>query len=224
MCLAATAISPEKMVLSKKNSEMKSSAICDTLFDSHYVSSEDADKAKEQYLEFLDTVVLPNRETFLAAHVYRVEKLSALWNVMIFVFTMFHGQSNVERGFNINNDIVVEDLRKESLIAQLLMYDHMHAKDVGAHDIALTDKLRRSCLASSSKRKQILAENKKEKALSEKENTKERLTEEIGKVLQQVEAMKATISDLDREVAECCDKAEEAGSDVQTILSLKEMH
>ena len=224
MCLAATVISPEKMVLSKKNSEMKSSAICDTLFDSHYVSSEDADKAKEQYLEFLDTVVLPNRETFLAAHVYRVEKLSALWNVMIFVFTMFHGQSNVERGFNINNDIVVENLRKESLIAQLLMYDHMHAKDVGAHDIALTDKLRRSCLASSSKRKQILAENKKEKALSEKENTKERLTEEIGKVLQQVEAMKATISDLDREVAECCDKAEEAGSDVQTILSLKEMH
>ena len=138
---------------------------------------------------------------------------------MIFVFTMFHGQSNVERGFNINNDIVVENLRKESLIAQLLMYDHMHAKDVGAHDIALTDKLRRSCLASSSKRKQILAENKKEKALSEKENTKERLTEEIGKVLQQVEAMKATISDLDREVAECCDKAEEAGADVQAIVA-----
>ena len=131
MCLAATAISPEKMVLSEKNSEMKSSAICDTLFDSHYVSSEDADKAKEQYLEFLDTVVLPNRETFLAfniekdrletflaAHVYRVEKLSALWNVMIFVFTMFHGQSNVERGFNINNNIVIENLKKESLIAQ----------------------------------------------------------------------------------------------------------
>ena len=137
---------------------------------------------------------------------------------------MFHGQSNVERGFNINNDIVVENLKKELLIAQLLMYDHMHVKDVGAYEIALTDKLRRSCLASSSKRKQILAENKKEKALSEKENTKERLTEEIGKVLQQVEAMKATISDLDREVAECCDKAEEAGSDVQTILSLKEMH
>ena len=88
---------------------MKFSAICDTPFDSHYMSSEDGDKAKEQYLEFLDTVLLPNRETFLAfnieknrlytfltAHVYGVEKFSALWNVMIFVFTMFHGQSNVE--------------------------------------------------------------------------------------------------------------------------------
>ena len=66
MCRAALAISPERMVLSKKNSEMKFSAICDTLFDSHYVSSEDADKAKGQYLEILDTVVLPNRDTFLA--------------------------------------------------------------------------------------------------------------------------------------------------------------
>ena len=110
---------------------MKFSAVCNTLFDSHYMSSEDADKAKEWYLEFQDTVVLPNWEmflafniekerldTFLAARVYRVEKLSALWNVMIFVFAMFQGQSSVERGFNINNDIVVENLNKESMIAQ----------------------------------------------------------------------------------------------------------
>ena len=112
MCRTATAISvviSERIVLSKKNSKMKFSAICDTLFDSHYVSSEDGDKAKEQYLEFLDTVVLSDRETFLAfniekdrldtfltAHVYGVEKFSALWNVMIFVFAMFHGKSNVE--------------------------------------------------------------------------------------------------------------------------------
>ena len=131
MCRTATAISPERMVLSKKNSEMIFSAICDTVFDSYYVSSEDADKAKEQYLEFLDTVVLSNQETFLtfkiekdrldtflATHVYGVQKFSALWNLMIFVFTMFYRQSNVEQGFNINDDIVVENLKKESLIAQ----------------------------------------------------------------------------------------------------------
>ena len=171
MCCAATAISPERMVLSKKNPEMKFSAICHTLFDSHYVSSEDADKVKEQYLEFLDTVVLPNRETFLAFNIEkerldtflaaRVEKVSTLSNVMIFVLTMFHGQSNVDRGFNINDGIVVDNLEKASLIAQRLIYDHMHAKEVGTHDIVLTDKLRRSSLASSSKRKQTLAENKK---------------------------------------------------------------
>ena len=74
-------------------------------------------------------------DTFLDAHVYGVEKLSALWNVMIFVFTIFHGWSNVERGFNINDDIVIENLKIESLIAQWLIYGHMHAKKVRAHGI-----------------------------------------------------------------------------------------
>ena len=87
------------------------------------------------------------------------------------------------------------------------------------NDIVLTDKLWRSCLASSSKQKQILAENKKEKVLSEKEKTEKRLTEEIWKVLQQVEVVKATIIELNREVAECYDKAKEAGADVQTIVA-----
>ena len=109
---------------------MKFSAIFDTLFDSQYLCSEVAGKAKEQYLEFLDTIVLPNQETFLAiniekdqldfflgAHAYEVDRFSALWNVIL-VFTMFHRQSNFERGFNINDDIVVENLKKESLIAQ----------------------------------------------------------------------------------------------------------
>ena len=87
------------------------------------------------------------------------------------------------------------------------------------NDIVLTDKLWRSCLASSSKQKWILAENKKEKVLSEKENIKKRLTEEIWEVLQQVEAVKATIIELNRKVAECYDKAKEAGADVQTIVA-----
>ena len=192
MSCASIAISSERMVLSKVNSKIKFSAICDTLFDRHYVSSEDADKAKEQYIEFLDTVLLRNQETFLAcniekdrldtfltAHIYTVEKFSALWNVMIFAFIMFPRQSNVARGFDINDDIVIENLKTESLKAQRLIYDRIHANEISVHNIVLTERLRRSCLAPSSKGKQILAERKKQKFLSEKEKTKEMLTEEI---------------------------------------------
>ena len=98
-------------------------------------------------------------------------------------------------------------------------YDHMHTREVGAHDIMLTEKLQMSCLASSSKRMQIHAEIKKEEVLSEKGKTKESLTEEIGKVLQQVEAVKATISELDWEVDECYDKVEGAVAGVETIIA-----
>ena len=84
------------------------------------LSSEDADKAKEQYLEFLDTVVLSNQETFLTFNIEKDRLDTFLATHVYGVQTMFHGQSNVERGFNINNDIVVENLKKESLIAQRL--------------------------------------------------------------------------------------------------------
>ena len=114
---------------------------------------------RETFLEF--NIEKDRLDTFLAAHVYGIKKRFALWNVMIFFFTIFHRQSNVEQGFNINDDIVVENLKKEPLIAQQPFYDYIHSKEVGAHDIGLTDKLRRSCLAPSSNRKQILAENRK---------------------------------------------------------------
>ena len=111
-----------------------------------------------------------------------------LLNIRDIVIIKFHSlyikrQSNVERGFNINGDILVENL-KESLIAHQLIYDHMLARKMGAHDIVSTDKLWGSCQASSSKRKQILAENKKEKVISEKGKTKERL---MGETLETLE-------------------------------------
>ena len=37
---------------------------------------------------------------------------------MIFVFTLFHGQSQVECGFSINNDLLVENLKAESIFAK----------------------------------------------------------------------------------------------------------
>ena len=40
---------------------------------------------------------------------------------MIFVFTLSHGQSQVEGGFNINDDILVENMHNNSLIAQRIV-------------------------------------------------------------------------------------------------------
>ena len=37
---------------------------------------------------------------------------------MIFVFTLFHGQNQVEYGFSINNDLLVENLKAESICAK----------------------------------------------------------------------------------------------------------
>ena len=45
-----------------------------------------------------------------------------MWKVIQYVFTLPHGQSHVERGFNINDDIMVVNMKAESLVAQRLVY------------------------------------------------------------------------------------------------------
>ena len=44
-----------------------------------------------------------------------------MWKVFIFIFTLSHVQSQVERGFSINKEIVIKNLRSSSLSAQRIV-------------------------------------------------------------------------------------------------------
>ena len=165
MCHAAAVISPKRMTMSKKNSEINFSAICDTLSVSHYLSSEGTGKAKEQYLKFLDTVVLPNRETSLAFNIekerlntflYMESKNFLLCEIWWYSSSLCFMDRETLSEPSISTLQKEKNLNKESLVAQRIIYDHMHAKKGSTRDIVLTDKLWKSCLASSRKRKQIL--------------------------------------------------------------------
>ena len=40
---------------------------------------------------------------------------SSLWKALIFSFVLSHGQSEIKRGFNINDNLLVENLKNQSL-------------------------------------------------------------------------------------------------------------
>ena len=76
----------------------------------------------------MDGAVLKNREkfegfnsnnscieTFLAEFIVRSEEFKWFWSICKIIFTLSHGQSQVERGFNVNKEILVENLQEESL-------------------------------------------------------------------------------------------------------------
>ena len=65
-----------------------------------------------------------------------VHKYNELWGIWIFVFTLNHGQAAVERGFNINKDTQVENLRETSLVSLRLVYDEVLVRgDISNLDI-----------------------------------------------------------------------------------------
>ena len=50
-----------------------------------------------------------------------------MWKVFIFIFTLSHRQSQVDRDFSINKEIVIENLHSSSLSAQWIVYDYLKA-------------------------------------------------------------------------------------------------
>ena len=51
------------------------------------------------------------------------EEFKKIWSVFQIVFILSHGNARVESGFSVNADMLVENLKEESLIAQRRVYD-----------------------------------------------------------------------------------------------------
>ena len=58
-----------------------------------------------------------------------LNNLSSLWKVLIFSFVLPHAQSGIERGFNISDTLLVENLKTESLTPQRSVKDFKNASD-----------------------------------------------------------------------------------------------
>ena len=105
---------------------------------------------------FINVVVKENREKFLSLDMdmdedrvdtfwwkYLVSTPSAFGSLTKIVKTLIlsHGQAQVERGFSINNELLVENLNNESLIAQRIVTDHMRQKGLQSYQLNITQKL-----------------------------------------------------------------------------------
>ena len=113
---------------------------------------------------------------------------------MIFVFTLSHSQSQVERGFNINDDIIVENMHNNSFIAQRNVYDHMKCNNFQSHSYEIWQKLRASVLSAYSKYKLVRDQKEKDTIASEKQQRSEVIESKIYERERKISSVKSTIS------------------------------
>lgn len=52
---------------------------------------------------------------------------SKIWHVVKMLLVLSHGQASMERGFSINKEIIVENQKEHSLIAQRLIVGHIRS-------------------------------------------------------------------------------------------------
>ena len=119
------------------------------------------------------------------------------------IFVLSHGNASLERGFSINKECLIDNMQKESLIAQRLIYDTVIAKG-GIDNINIDKHLILSCRNAHSRYKEAL-----EKRKLERENRKTVESEAKLKILKlkELETKKKDILEKARiqttEIDEC---------------------
>ena len=123
-----------------------------------HLSAKEDDDAKYQFDDFIDNIAQKNFELFpgfdwekdrlddfYGQWLNKNKTYSSLWNVLIFSFVLSHGQSEIARGFNINNNLLVENLKTEPLTAQRSVQKFINASEVSVGKMEIYNVLIKSC-------------------------------------------------------------------------------
>ena len=113
----ASCLAPMNMIRQPKQTSIRFRALAYKLFSLKKISSDVADQAKNQYDELLNLLKYEKNNEFRNFD-SKKDRLDAFLCKLIFV--MSHGQSNVERGFSVNEEVLQDNLQAKSLISQRL--------------------------------------------------------------------------------------------------------
>ena len=111
-------------IIQKKNiSVSEFGKLVTSLYEYKHINAEEADQSKDQFESFADSeakksaeefskydMVNDHLDKFFGRWFFRKEKYTSLWKVIIFAFTLSHGQAQIKSGFNINADFLVRKL------------------------------------------------------------------------------------------------------------------
>ena len=66
-------------------------------------------------------------DLFLQKHIGSVRSLSKLWDLLRKLLILSHGQATVERGCSVNRQVMIENMKEQTCIAQRTIHDHIQS-------------------------------------------------------------------------------------------------
>ncbi|KAH8031778.1 hypothetical protein HPB51_020849 [Rhipicephalus microplus] len=124
-----------------------------------------------------------------------------LWKVIRLFLVLSHGQATVERGFSVNRQVSVENLKDISYVSQRIVCDAV-SKAGGILNVAITKELRKSVAAAHNRYRAYLEDTKKQVMEQTKASKRSHIEEEIESIKTKKRRLEATIADL----TACADK------------------
>ena len=200
---------------------MKFQGLVERLCKLTWLTTDEANYAKQQFDEFLDTECPKHREkfasfdklsdaanVFLSKFLHKIPKYKVFWNVCSIIFVLSHGQSAVERGFSIK-ELLVDNLQEKSLVSQRMVYDHIKSNKITIHGYELPSDLLKSCKLSNRRYNAALEDAKKQEKVDMVARKRKLIDEEIqvvkkkkDEVIKCIEVLKTDADKLSIEAEE----------------------
>ena len=73
------------------------------------------------------------------------DEFHELWQIIQLVLVLSHGQASVERNFSVNEDMLLPNMKAQTLYAMKFVYDAMRSLNVKAHDFVISDRMLQFC-------------------------------------------------------------------------------
>lgn len=129
-----------------------------------------------------------------------------LWKVVKLILTLSHGQATIERGFSVNREVLVENIKEETLIALRFVCDEL--KNVKIQDVPMTKELLSYARSARMRYQNYLDDQKQKKSEEEKAKKRSAKTEKLKKLKKRKLDLENAIQTMNKEANEMAIKAE----------------
>ena len=185
------------------------------------IKPSEADVEKEEFSHFVLFVVRENKvyfseynfdsdclDEFYMRYLKGTIRYKTLTSAIQLVSVLSYGQAVVEHGFNLNDKLLVENMKPESLIAQRCIKDFMLANNYSAHTVPLTKKLMDNIKSSSQRYKAYLEKQRQSKKKTEQSKKMLDLDEELLSLNIDMKSLKDAIIEYQNEADKFAIEAE----------------
>ena len=201
----ANCLDPQKIKSATPSSlRQKMKNVTTLLVQSKIIQPSEADEALKQYTELIQQKeLLPafNRcndrvDSYFFKNLRIGDNKKDLAEVAKAIFTLSHGQADVERGFSINKTAIKVNQSEMSLISKRLIKDYMTCNNYEPHTVPKKTELIQSVNQSHKRYRDHLEQEKRKKNLEAIDIAKAQLSKDIKDVEQQIKEKQDTAKSL----------------------------
>lgn len=143
-------LDPRVLLNNKELSSQKLTNVLRLLVENGWLEEKCCDDVLREFGQFFDKSLMFSSDSFwkFSPKSERLDEFyhellankaefSQLWEAVRLSIVLSHGQASVERGFSVNQEVRVENLKEHSLVAQRIIHDHVRVIG-GLHNICYT--------------------------------------------------------------------------------------